>query len=147
MGSYMQIEELTKSYGDRMLFADVTFGINEGDKIGLIAKNGTGKTTMLRIIAGRESADSGRITLTDGLSVGYLEQTPALDPDSTVLDNCLSSDENDLPQVIARNAPEWTGATIGEPAAGGRRRTKANRNYSGFRRRENSSAHICRRGS
>lgn len=102
MGSYMQIEELTKSYGDRMLFADVTFGINEGDKIGLIAKNGTGKTTMLRVIAGRESADSGRITLTDGLSVGYLEQTPALDPDSTVLDNCLSSNENDLPQVIAR---------------------------------------------
>ena len=52
MVSYLQIEELTKSYGDRVLFSDVTFGINEGDKVGLIAKNGTGKTTLLRIIAG-----------------------------------------------------------------------------------------------
>ena len=51
MISYLQIENLTKSYGDRILFADVTFGINEGDKVGLIAKNGTGKTTLLNIIA------------------------------------------------------------------------------------------------
>ena len=51
MISYLQLENITKSYGDRLLFADVTFGVNQGDKIGLIAKNGTGKTTLLSIIA------------------------------------------------------------------------------------------------
>lgn len=55
MASFLQIENLTKSYGDRVLFADVTFGVNEGDKIGLIAKNGMGKTTLLRCIAGTEA--------------------------------------------------------------------------------------------
>ena len=61
MISYLQLENLTKSYGDRMLFSDITFGVNQGDKIGLIAKNGTGKTTLLRIIAGKESPDSGTV--------------------------------------------------------------------------------------
>ncbi len=74
--SYLQIENLTKSYGDRLLFGDVTFGINRGDKIGLIAKNGTGKTTMLRIIAGLESADSGSVTRRSGLKVAMVEQKP-----------------------------------------------------------------------
>lgn len=82
----LQIENLTKSYGDRMLFADVTFGIAEGDKIGLIAKNGTGKTTMLRIIAGAESADSGSVIPRSDLRVGILEQHPHFEPDTTVKD-------------------------------------------------------------
>jgi ATP-binding cassette subfamily F protein uup len=76
MISYLQIENLTKSYGDRMLFADVTFGVNEGDKIGLIAKNGTGKSTMLSIIAGKESPDSGTVTFRNGIHVAMLEQEP-----------------------------------------------------------------------
>ena len=63
MASFLQIENLTKSYGDRVLFADVTFGVNEGDKIGLIAKNGMGKTTLLRCIAGTEGYDSGSVVL------------------------------------------------------------------------------------
>ena len=75
--SYLQVENLTKSYGDRVLFADITFGVNEGDKIGLIAKNGTGKTTLLRIIAGREDHDDGKITFRNDIRVGYLEQQPA----------------------------------------------------------------------
>ncbi|MDE5653111.1 MAG: ATP-binding cassette domain-containing protein, partial [Muribaculaceae bacterium] len=62
MISYLQIENLTKSIGDRMLFRDVTFGVYEGDKIGLIAKNGAGKTTFLNVIAGKEDYDSGKIT-------------------------------------------------------------------------------------
>ena len=60
--SYLQIENLTKSYSNRILFADITFGINEGDKIGIIAQNGTGKSTLLNIISGKENADSGTIT-------------------------------------------------------------------------------------
>ncbi len=89
MASYLQIENLTKSYGDRMLFADITFGINEGDKIGLIAKNGMGKTTLLRCIAGTESADSGSVIFRNDLKVGFLEQTPHLDNNLSVLQTCI----------------------------------------------------------
>ncbi len=77
-----------------MLFSDVTFGVNEGDKIGVIAKNGTGKSTMLRIIAGMEDADSGSVVFRNGLSVGFLEQLPPLDPDLTVLEACMSEDHH-----------------------------------------------------
>ncbi|MCH5245075.1 MAG: ABC-F family ATP-binding cassette domain-containing protein [Muribaculaceae bacterium] len=101
MASLMQIEGITKSYGDRLLFGDVTFGIYEGDKIGIIAKNGTGKSTLLRVICGKESADSGRITLSDGVTVGFLEQSPSLDPNLTVLQVCIGSEENELPRVIS----------------------------------------------
>ena len=90
MASYLQIENLTKSYGDRILFADVTFGINEGDKIGLIAKNGTGKTTLLRCIAGEESPDSGTVTFRNGIRTGFLEQVPRLDDSLTVLQACIT---------------------------------------------------------
>ena len=93
MVSYLQIEELTKSYGDRVLFSDVTFGINEGDKVGLIAKNGTGKTTLLRIIAGLEDYDSGKITFHNDLRVGYLEQMPSFFSSKSVIDTCLEGDD------------------------------------------------------
>ncbi len=86
MISYLQIENLTKSHGDRMIFSDVTFGINQGDKIALIAKNGTGKTTLLRCIAGSESVDSGKITPRKDLKIGFLEQTPDLPEGMTVGD-------------------------------------------------------------
>ncbi len=92
LNSFLQIEGLTKSYGDRMLFADVTFGINEGDKIGIVAKNGTGKSTMLRIIAGEEAPDSGTVTARSGLRIGYLPQLPVYSPGTTVLDACLMAD-------------------------------------------------------
>ncbi len=92
MASFLQIENLTKSYGDRLLFADVTFGINEGDKIGLIAKNGMGKTTLLRCIAGQENVDSGTVTFTSGLRMGFLEQSPQLDENLTVTEACLQAD-------------------------------------------------------
>ena len=85
MAILMQIERLTKSVGDRMLFDDVTFGISEGDKIGLIAKNGTGKTTLLKCITGLESADSGSVVKRDGLTIGFLEQTPHFQSGATIL--------------------------------------------------------------
>lgn len=100
MASFLQIENLTKSYGDRMLFEDITFGVNEGDKIGIIAKNGTGKSTLLRIIAGIESPDSGSVIFRQGLKVGILEQLPQFDPDASVAVSCMSGD-SPLLEVIA----------------------------------------------
>ncbi len=90
--SYLQIENLTKSYGDRMLFSDVTFGVYEGDKIGIIAKNGTGKSTLLNIIAGNESPDSGNVIFRNGLRVGILEQSPRFAPGSNIIEACIQED-------------------------------------------------------
>ncbi|MBD5224356.1 MAG: ABC-F family ATP-binding cassette domain-containing protein [Bacteroidales bacterium] len=101
MAIFLQIENLTKSYGDRLLFGDVTFGINEGDKIGLIAKNGTGKTTLLRCIAGIEPFDSGKITARTGLKIGYLEQTPDLRHDLTVAQICIQNNPAVLGAISA----------------------------------------------
>lgn len=92
--SYLQVENLTKSYGDRMLFHDVTFGVYEGDKIGIIAKNGTGKSTLLNIIAGKESPDSGNITFRSGIRVGILDQTPLFQKDDTALGYCMRDTEH-----------------------------------------------------
>lgn len=89
MKPYLQVDGLTKSYGDRLLFDSVTFGINEGDKIGIVAKNGTGKSTLLRLLADKESADSGSITYRSGLRVGFLDQSPVFDPSLSLMDNLL----------------------------------------------------------
>jgi ATP-binding cassette subfamily F protein uup len=115
--SYLQVENLTKSYGDRLLFADVTFGINQGDKIGLIAKNGTGKTTMLRILAGEESADSGTVTRRNGLKVALVEQKPEFGgADATALSACDGHDPDAatrmLTQLGIENAAEARIATM-----------------------------------
>ena len=89
MISYLQVENLTKSYGDRMLFDSVTFGVFEGDKIGVIAKNGTGKSTMLRVLSGAESPDSGSVVYRSGLRVGFLDQAPQFAPGISPLQACL----------------------------------------------------------
>lgn len=89
MISYLQVENLTKSYGDRMLFDSVTFGVFEGDKIGVIAKNGTGKSTMLRLLSGAESPDSGSVVYRSGLRVGFLDQAPQFAPGISPLQACL----------------------------------------------------------
>ena len=90
--SYLQVENLTKSYGDRLLFEDVTFGVYEGDKIGIIAKNGTGKSTLLNLIAGKESPDSGNIIFRNGLRTGILDQTPVFGEGMSAMDYCLDTD-------------------------------------------------------
>ena len=99
MVSYLQIEGLSKSYGDRMLFADMTLGVYEGDKIGIVAHNGAGKSTLLSIIMGRVDYDSGRVVFRDGLRVGFLEQYPEYDPAKSIL-------ENALPEI--RQGDDWT---------------------------------------
>lgn len=100
MKSYLQVEDLTKSYGDRMLFDSITFGVNEGDKIGVIAKNGTGKSTLLRLLSGHESPDSGSITFRNDLRVGFLDQTPVFEPGTTLMHNLL-------PAIHENDHEEW----------------------------------------
>lgn len=100
MVSYLQIEHLTKSFGDLLLFEDISFGISEKQRVALIAKNGTGKTTLLNIIAGKEDYDSGTISFRRDLRVGYLEQSPEFNPALSVIDACLQTD-NDVVRTIA----------------------------------------------
>lgn len=97
----LQIDTLTKSFGDLVLFRDISFGIAEGDKIGLIAKNGAGKTTLLNILAGKEPYDSGRVVFRNDIRFAYLEQSPHFDPELTVLEACFQT-ENEAVKVIAR---------------------------------------------
>ena len=93
MVSYLQVEGLSKAFGVDVLFEDITFGIAEGEKIGLIAKNGTGKSTLLDILAGIASQDSGTVIYRNNLRVGYLPQLPDLGGAHTVLDACLHGDD------------------------------------------------------
>lgn len=97
----LQIDTLTKSFGDLLLFRNIAFGIAEGDKIGLIARNGSGKTTLLNIIAGKESYDDGRVIFRNDIRFASLEQSPQFDPELTVLGACFSAD-NDTVKLIAR---------------------------------------------
>lgn len=100
MVSYLQIDGLTKSFGDLVLFENISFGIAQGEKIGLIAKNGAGKTTLLNIISGKESYDEGSVVFRNDLRVGYLEQTPVFPEGINVLQACFHS-ENETVRLIA----------------------------------------------
>ena len=97
----LQIDSLTKSFGDLLLFNEISFGIAEGDKIGLIAANGSGKTTLLNIISGKEPYDSGRVVFRNDIRVDYLDQSPSFDPELTVLEACFSVD-NETVKLIAK---------------------------------------------
>lgn len=91
MASYLQVENISKSYGDRMLFSGIGFNINEGDKIALIAPNGTGKSTLLKILAGVESSDrGGEVRFMKSIRVAFLDQTTPFDPDRRVFDEVYS---------------------------------------------------------
>lgn len=92
MANILSIENLTKSYGDRILFSDLTLGVDEGEKIGIVAKNGTGKSTLLRILAGHEAPDSGTVTISRGIRVGYLEQLPDFRPGASVIEAALDGE-------------------------------------------------------
>lgn len=92
MASYLQIENISKSYGPKILFENIAFNVNEGDKIALIAPNGTGKTSLLRILAGKDKSDSGgRILFLKDIRIAFLEQEYAFDPEKTVLEQAGGS--------------------------------------------------------
>jgi ATP-binding cassette subfamily F protein uup len=97
---YLQIENLTKSFGDTVLYENISFGVAQGQKIGLIAHNGAGKTTLLNMIGRKENADEGKIVFRKGLRVGYLEQSPHFQKGLTVLQACFLS-KNETVSVIA----------------------------------------------
>lgn len=94
----LTVEQVTKSYGDKILFQDASFGMEDQDKIGIIGVNGTGKSTFLRVIAGLEPPDSGKISMGNRIRVRYLAQNPEFDPDKTVLQQVF---EGDLPEMKA----------------------------------------------
>lgn len=90
MVPYLDVQHLSKSFGALTLFRDISFSIGEGQRVGLIAKNGTGKSTLLSILSGKEGYDSGSIVFRRDLKVGMLEQSPVFDPDESVLDACFN---------------------------------------------------------
>ena len=91
---YLDVQNLTKSFGALVLFENISFSIAEGQKVGLIAKNGTGKSTLLSVISGKEGYDSGNIIFRRDLKVGMLEQSPQFDPEESVLDACFNHEGN-----------------------------------------------------
>ncbi len=109
---YLQVEGLTKSYGDRVLFGDISFGIDQGEKVGLVARNGTGKSTFLDILTGRESPDSGSVIWRNGIRVGYLEQQPPLDSELNAVDYATP----DCPAGLTPG--EWNGRDMARQMLG-----------------------------
>ena len=100
MTPYVDVQNLTKSFGAHILFNNISFSIAEGQHVGLIAKNGTGKTTLLSILAGKESYESGSIIYKKDLRIGFLEQAPQFDPDESVLDACFN--HNGEPEMVLK---------------------------------------------
>lgn len=98
----LDVQNVTKRFGARELFANLSFSIAEGQKVGLIARNGTGKSTLLSILTGRESQDEGAIVYRNGIRTGYLEQEPVFNPDDTVLDACFNHQGDDEKIVKAK---------------------------------------------
>ena len=103
MISYLQVENLKKSFGDLILFEGITFGIDKDQKVALVAKNGTGKTSLFNIIAGKDTADEGKITFKRDLKVGFLEQDPPLNEKNTIIDEVFHASEDVKKAILDYN--------------------------------------------
>lgn len=99
--NYLSVENIAKSFGERVLFKGISFGINEGQKIGFVAKNGTGKTSLLNMLSGEDVPDEGEIAYRKGLKTAFLSQEPNLNPDLSIEETILASD-NPILEIIAR---------------------------------------------
>ena len=98
--NYLSVENISKSYGERILFKNISFGINEGQKIGFVAKNGTGKTSILNIIAGDDTPDTGNVVSRKNIKISYLSQDPKLDPNCTI-EEIIQTSDNFIIKIIA----------------------------------------------
>ena len=99
--NYLSAENISKSFGVRTLFSGLTFGINQGEKVAFVAKNGTGKSTLMKILAGKDTPDTGSVVIRKGIKIGYLEQQPSFDPAMKVADVIYGGDSPQL-KAIAR---------------------------------------------
>ncbi|MGB8703836.1 MAG: ATP-binding cassette domain-containing protein, partial [Gillisia sp.] len=99
--NYLSVENIAKSYGEVELFSNISFGINEGQKVGFVAKNGTGKTTLLHILAGTDTPDEGNVVYRKDITPAFLAQEPDLNPELTVEETIFASD-NEILKVIER---------------------------------------------
>ena len=99
--NYISVENISKAYGDKQLFENISFGINHRDKIALVAKNGTGKTTLLNILKGKEIPDSGKVSFRKDINIGFLDQDPVFDENLTVIDTLLSA-KNKMTDAIKK---------------------------------------------
>ena len=88
---FIDVQGLTKSFGAQVLFKNISFSIAEGQKVGIIAKNGTGKSTLLSILTGKEDYDSGSVIFTNVIKTGYLEQFPKFEPEESVVNACFKN--------------------------------------------------------
>ncbi len=98
--NYLSVENIAKSYGERILFKDISFGINQGQKIGFVAKNGTGKTSLLNIISGEDTPDEGKVVIRKNIRLSFLSQQPILNPQASIEETILASD-NPILNIIA----------------------------------------------
>ena len=99
MRPFIQAENISKRWGELMLFEDISFTVSEGQKVALIARNGTGKSTLLNMLAGKDTPDSGSVTVTNNIRIGYFEQIPKLNPKHTVLEEIFETDDEKLRTV------------------------------------------------
>jgi ATP-binding cassette subfamily F protein uup len=97
--NYLSVENLTKSFGERVIFKDLTFGIDRGDKVAIVAKNGTGKSTLLKIVCGLDAADSGRVVFRNDIRVDYLQQAENFNPERTIIEEVLSADTQEIKAI------------------------------------------------
>ena len=99
MISYLQVENISKAFGENILFKEISFSLHKDEKVALIAKNGTGKTTLLNIITGNDIADEGKISVRKDLKISYLPQNPIFNEKNTVLEQVLDSTQQ-ISQII-----------------------------------------------
>ena len=124
---YLDVQRLIKSFGAHVLFEGISFSVAEGQKVGLVARNGTGKSTLLSILTGKEGYDDGEIIFRSGIRIGYLEQTPVFNDDDTVLDACYNhaGDEEKIlkaKQILTQLAIGDLSQAMGTLSGGQRRR-------------------------
>ena len=99
MKPFIQVENLSKRWGELILFENISFTVSEGQKVALIARNGTGKSTLLDLLAGKDTPDGGSITVTNNIQIGYFEQIPKLNSEHTVLEEIFETDSEKLRTV------------------------------------------------